>query len=87
MQCNKDLKYLKDNGYFDVDGFLDYMFIFYPETNNVYVTRMIFRILNEAASEYNYEDGEFVHRIASMIPDLSEDVVTRFAHPIMMETL
>ena len=86
MQCNKDLQYLKDNNFFDVDGFLEYLYTNHPETNNVYVTRMIFRILNEAASEYNYEDGEFVNRVASMIPGLTEKEVSRFANKLMVET-
>ena len=78
MQCNKDLKYLKDNGYFDVDGFFEYMFQFHPETNNNYITRMIFKILNKAASECNYEGQQFVDRVVSMIPDLSRDAFEKF---------
>lgn len=78
MQCNKDLKYLKDNGHFDVDGFFEYMFQFHPETNNVYITKMIFKILNKAASECNGQGCKFVDEIISMMPDISRETIEKF---------
>ena len=34
---NKDLSYLNDNKYFDVNGFLNYINNEYPESNSVQV--------------------------------------------------
>lgn len=83
---NDDLKYLDDKKFFDVNGFLIYLHNKFPETNNDYVNRIILNIMNEAATDFNYDDMEFITRIAIMLPQISIDDIKKFANEWMIKT-
>ena len=82
---NKDLSYLNDNKYFDVNGFLKHINKKHPECGAGFVAKIIMNILNEAATDYNYDDMEFITRISFML-NLDIDDVKEFADTLMMET-
>ena len=85
---NNELKYLKENDFFDVDAFKAYLEEQFPEPMKSPFTRgLIDNILDEAAQEYNYEDGQFLTRLVDMIPELTWSEVIRFADPLMIDTL
>ena len=82
---NKDLKYLNDNKFFDVKGFLNYITYKYQEYDSIFGRKIIMNILNEAASHWNYEDMEFITRVSLMLNvDIIE--VKLFADPLMIHT-
>ena len=82
---NSDLSYLNDNKYFDVNGFLKYIIGKHSECGAGFVTKIIMNILNEAATEFNFDDMEFITRVASML-NLDIDDVKQFADDLMVET-
>lgn len=84
---NKELSYLKDNGYFDVESFMAYLEETFPEPMKTAFTRsLIENILDDAADNYNYNDGEFLNRIVNMIPELTWEDVIQFADALMIDT-
>jgi hypothetical protein len=82
---NKDLDYLNDNKYFDVNGFLKYINNKHPECGSGFVAKIIMKILNEAATEFNYDDMEFITRVSFML-DIDVDDVKKFADDLMIKT-
>ena len=82
---NEDLNYLNDNKYFDVNGFLKYINKKHPECGSGFVAKIIMKILNEAATEFNYDDMEFITRVAFML-DIDIDDVKQFADDLMIKT-
>ena len=82
---NEDLKYLNENGYFDVPGFMHFLSEQFPEPMKCTFTQIvIMNILNDAAAEYNYDVGQFITRIVSMIPEITWDDVIEYADALMV---
>ena len=84
---NKELKYLNDHKYFDVENFKNWLSEEFPEPMRCSFTRdLIDNILDEAATEYNYEDGQFCNRLVNMIPELTWDDVIQFADALLIDS-
>jgi len=82
---NTDLSYLIDNKYFDVNGFLKYINGKHSECGSGFVEKIIINILNEAATKFNFDDMEFIERVAFML-NMDIDDVKKFADDLMIET-
>ncbi len=84
---NESLTYLKEKHFFDVDAFKAYLEKEFPQPMSFPFTReLIDNILDDAADEYNYDDGQFLNRLVAMIPELTWDEVIQFADGLMIET-
>ena len=84
---NEDLKYLNDNNYFDINSFMAFLEERFPGPMKYPFTReLVMNILNDAALDWNYCDGEFLNRLVNMIPELTWDDVIKFADALMIET-
>lgn len=84
-KMNEQLKYLSENKYFDVKAFMNWLEEEFPEPMKTAFTReLVMNIMNEAADEYNYDDGQFLNRLVNMIPELTWDDVIQFADALMI---
>ena len=82
---NEQLKYLSEHKYFDVEAFMNWLEKEFPEPMKTAFTReLVMNIMNEAADEYNYDDGQFINRLINMIPQLTWDDVIQFADTLMI---
>ena len=83
---NDDLKYLVQNKFFDYDGFMIALMSKEPAVTLPFVRKIILNILNDAAYEWNYDDGTFLSRVCMMIPGVDLDFISIFADPLMINT-